>query len=393
MSFMNKLLIFLFLTCLAGNKTIASYLIANNQIESLDYEEKGSYLNIIKDKYILGPGDTLIVSVIGIPELSGKFFIGPDGYMYLPEIDEIYASELTVTELKELLKSKYEKYVNNPDLFVRVSQYRPVKVYVTGEVHRPGYYQLNGVVSGYNPKDERSLINNLSFEATNTTTSTRVNANNPVPFLKGNKLFPSVFDAIRASQGITAYSDLSKIQVIRNNQKSQGGGKIKTELNFLSLLSNGDQSQNIRIFDGDTIIVSKSEKVLKDQIINANKTNLSPDLIQVYVTGNVEKPGAVKIPQGSSLNQALSMSGGKKILSGKVEFLRFNQDGLIERRDFSYNQQAKINTRMNPILMTGDIINVKKSVLGYTTAVVGEVTRPIVGVYSLYNLIDDISQD
>ncbi len=391
---MNKLLVLLFLTCLGVNSIKASYLVANNQIEPVIKDNNKSNINPRKEKYILGPGDSLVVSVIGIPELSGRFFIGPDGYMYLPEIDEIYASEITVQELKELLIIRYEKYVNNPDIFVRISEYRPVKVYITGEVQRPGYYKLNGVVSGYTQKEEQSLINNLSFDARNTTiTSTRVETDKSLSIANRNKLFPSVFDAIRASQGITSYSDLSKIKVIRNNPKSLGGGKVSTELNFLSLFTNGDQSQNIRIFDGDTIIVSKSDEILKDQIINANKTNLSPDLIQVYVTGNVVKPGAIKIPQGSGLNQALSMVGGKKILSGRVEFLRFSQDGLIERRDFSYNQLAKINSRMNPILMTGDIINVKRSVLGYTTAVVGEVTRPLVGIYSLYNLIDDIKPD
>jgi len=75
--------------------------------------------------------------------------------MYLPVIDVMYASEITVQELKELLRIKYEKYVNKLDLFVGISEYRIVKFYFVGEVQRPDYNKLNGVLSGYNPKEEQ----------------------------------------------------------------------------------------------------------------------------------------------------------------------------------------------------------------------------------------------
>ena len=40
----------------------------------------------VYDAYILGPGDSLQVELLDIPELSGTFSIGPDGTMYLPRL-------------------------------------------------------------------------------------------------------------------------------------------------------------------------------------------------------------------------------------------------------------------------------------------------------------------
>ena len=38
------------------------------------------------DAYILGPGDSLQIELLDLPELSGRFTIGPDGTIYLPRL-------------------------------------------------------------------------------------------------------------------------------------------------------------------------------------------------------------------------------------------------------------------------------------------------------------------
>ena len=168
-----------------------------------------------------------------------------------------------------------------------------------------------------------------------------------------------------------------------------GNEKIKASLNFLELIMEGNQSQNIRVLDGDTIVVSKSKNILKEQIASTLQTNISPDILQVYVSGNVITPGLLYLPSGAGLNQAIAQAGGKKILSGQVEFLRFNDNLNVDKRKFNFDLKAKKNTYKNPILMNGDLINVKKSLLGSTTAVVGEITKPILGIYTLFNIIED----
>ena len=125
--------------------------------------------------------------------------------------------------------------------------------------------------------------------------------------------------------------------MIRKRADGLGGGRMRTSLNFLSLITEGNESQNIRLLDGDTIRIGKSQIVLRDQLLKAGQSNLSPQFMEVFVTGRVNIPGGVKIPQGSSLNQAISLAGGAKLLRGKVEFVRFNREGTTDE----YSVQTK----------------------------------------------------
>ena len=95
--------------------------------------------------------------------------------------------------------------------------------------------------------------------------------------------YPTVYDAISRSGGITNYSNLSQIEIIRKNPISNGGGKIKAEINLLSLFENFDTSQNIRLYDGDIVNISKSTETSLGQISKAIKSNLNPKFINVIV--------------------------------------------------------------------------------------------------------------
>ena len=119
-----------------------------------------------------------------------------------------------------------------------------------------------------------------------------------------------------------------------------------------------------------------------------NNLNLNPDVIKVYITGNVVKPGGFLLNKGTSLTQAIASTGGKKLLSGRVEFLRFNDDGSTENYKFKYDHKASINTKKNPILMEGDVINVSRTFLGKSTEVLKEISNPILSGYGLYNIFN-----
>jgi len=355
---------------------------------------------VVYDSYILGPGDTLEIELLDIPELSGTFSIGPDGTLYLPRLRALYVEGLTIEELRYFLTQQFRAYVKNPQLYVRPVGYRPIRIYVGGEVRRPGYYTLSG------SQDLSTL--STSAEAVQLPAGTATAATRPglgqVPCGIGSAsgsaggpggsggistfgaLFPTVFDAIRTAQGVTPFSDLAQVKVTRRQALSAGGGRIQTELNFLSLITEGDESQNIRLFDGDVVSVGKSPVVLREQLLKAGQTNLSPQFIQVYVSGRVQTTGGVTVPQGSSLNQALALAGGPKLLRGKVEFIRFTREGEVDRRSFSYKPGAANDTPSNPILQAGDIIRVQDSALSASVTVLNELTGPFVGVYSVYSL-------
>ncbi len=327
--------------------------------------------------YILGPGDSIFIDFKNIPFFSSSFLINKEGLINnLPEIDSIYAKGLTIEELESKLTQKFQKFVFNPTLNISILTYRPITVFVNGEVKRSGIYdfETSKVENRILPqgRNNNSLINQSKlFQETK------------------DLKFVRLFDLLKKAGGVTNYADLSNITVIRDNPISQGGGKIKAKVNLLSLLEKGDQDQNIRLLDGDSIFVNKGGKMLKDQILSINKSNLSPDKITVYITGNVVKQGPINLEQGASLIQAIASSGGKKFWTGKIAFVRFNSDGETVKSVFNYDPNAPINTKKNPILMSGDIINVRKTILGTTSQVIGEISSPIVGSFGLYKIFTD----
>ena len=58
--------------------------------------------------------------------------------------------------------------------------------------------------------------------------------------------------------------------------------------------------------------------MIKEQIIAINKTNLTPNILTIFITGNVVTRGRIETKKGSSLNQAIATAGGKKILTGSM---------------------------------------------------------------------------
>lgn len=343
---------------------------------STSFDER---VQVSYNTYILGPGDVLEVELLDLPELSGSYAIGPDGTIYLPRLRALNVEGLTIEELRSFLVKQFRPYVLDPQVYVRPLFYRPVRIYIGGEVKRPGYYTLTGV-------QDLSPIS-TSDKENNTERSDGTGLSRTFGIV-----FPTVFDAIRAAQGITPFTNLSKVEITRKRADGIGGGRIRTEVNFLSLITEGDESQNIRLFDGDVLTIDKSPMVLREQLLKAGQTNLSPQFINVFVTGRVEVPGNVTIPQGSSLNQAISLAGGVKTIRGKIEFVRFDRQGTIDRRIFSYNEAAVVNSPNNPILASGDIIRVKNSILSNSVNVLNELTSPFVGIYSVYSLFNGLSQ-
>lgn len=330
-----------------------------------------------KDFYMLGPGDNLLISFYGLSVYDTSVTVSPTGIIKLPEIGRINIEGLTVPELENQLIKKYDEFIFEPKIDIHIAKYRPITVFIKGEVEKKGLYTFNSVSVG-----EKQRLNKPYLDSTGS-----INEVNRRNFESG-ETFPKLFDVIKNARGFTNYADISKIEVIRKNNNSNGGGLIKTDLDFIKFLRDGDQSQNLRIYDGDIINIPKSEKIIKEQILIATSTNISPDLISVYITGNVVKTGRTVLQRGSTLVEAIAASGGKKLLTGKIEFLRFNDEGDLTKRKFYFDQKAMPNSKLNPILRNGDIINVNKTLLGSTTTVLKEVTTPILSGIGLYKLFE-----
>lgn len=339
------------------------------------------------DTYLLGPGDTLQIELLDVPEFSGTYSIGPDGTLYLPRLRALYVEGLTVEELRYFLTQQFKAYVRSPEIYIRPVGYRPVRIFVGGEVKRPGFYTLAGVQSPEVDTPQQGAAE-ATLGGAEASKRQLLRSSGLTGGSSSSTLFPTLFDAIRTAQGITPYSDLSQVSVTRKQPISAGGGKVRAEVNFLSLITQGDESQNIRLFDSDVVNVTRSPIVLREQLLKAGQTNLNPQFIEVFVSGRVKTAGPTTLPQGSSLNQALVSAGGLKLLHGKVEFVRFTREGELDRRLFKYNPNAPLDAENNPVLMAGDIIRVNDSALSGSIEVLNEFSGPFLGVYSLYGIFN-----
>lgn len=364
---------------------------------SIDYLK-----NLPNEEYIIGPGDYLLVIVSrDYPELTTAVEVNGEGTISLPKLSKVYVEGLTVDELSRILNKAYMEFVKYPSVELDVLGYRPIRVFIEGEVQNPGLITLAGALSSDNISNERISVieenlnrQQLSEDYNNFSFANRINLKNKqLNFeLKQavNNYFPRVFDLIRQSGGTTKFSDLSNIEIIRKNSISNGGGKISTKIDLERALLKGDSSQNIRIYDSDIIRVNKLEKPNKEIYARAILSNINSRYLKVFVYGRVNKPGLITVSRVGVLSDAVDMAGGTSLLKGPVTFLRFNNDGSIDKRKFRYKNNAKRGTYNNPQLEEGDLIVVGTSALSQVNEIVKEFTSPFIGIFSTYSLFQAI---
>src|SRR5690348_1549321 len=92
--------------------------------------------------YVLGTGDAIDIAVFGQPDLSQTVTIKPDGMVALPLVGEVKAAGRTTGQLEQDLVRVYLKYLKAPAISVKVSGFRTTRIYVLGQVARPGQYEL-----------------------------------------------------------------------------------------------------------------------------------------------------------------------------------------------------------------------------------------------------------
>lgn len=93
----------------------------------------------------IGPLDVLQVNVFRVPELSGEFQVDFKGNINVPLVGGVQARDQSPEQFAETLERAYaERYLNNPDITIRVVSSNQNNVVVEGGVMAPGIYPLPG---------------------------------------------------------------------------------------------------------------------------------------------------------------------------------------------------------------------------------------------------------
>ena len=94
--------------------------------------------------YRIFPGDVLDVGFPSAPELNREVTVQPDGRVSLPLVGPVMAADLSVTGLQGSLSQAYVPLLVRPEVDVSVRAATPLRIFVGGEVTKPGVYDMPG---------------------------------------------------------------------------------------------------------------------------------------------------------------------------------------------------------------------------------------------------------
>lgn len=157
--------------------------------------------------YVIGPEDVLYIYVWKEDNLSRTVPVRMDGMISIPLVDDVKAAGLTPLQLKELLLAKLREYVDTPDVTVIVTEANSYKVYLQGEVKKPGVMRL---------RTETSLV-----------------------------------QLIVMAEGFTDWADKKKITIIRR----EGGKESRIRANYNRIVDGDKGHPDIILKSGDIVIV------------------------------------------------------------------------------------------------------------------------------------------
>jgi len=99
----------------------------------------------VSDKtYVIGAEDVLQITVWGDQRLTGNYIVRPDGYISMSLIRDVKAAERTPEQLRDDITERLKAgdFLKSPEVNVQVQQVNSKKVFIQGEVNKPGAFSL-----------------------------------------------------------------------------------------------------------------------------------------------------------------------------------------------------------------------------------------------------------
>lgn len=154
--------------------------------------------------YIVGPGDQLNVQLFGSQNRNLKLIVGRDGRVSFPEIGPISVGGQTFQRVAADIESRVARQMIGVRASVGMGDTRSIRVFVMGEVERPGSYTVSGL--------------------------------------------GTITSALYAVGGIKTIGSLRDIQLKRQ-------GTVVRRLDLYDLLLRGDTSDDAKLLPGDVIFI------------------------------------------------------------------------------------------------------------------------------------------
>jgi len=157
--------------------------------------------------YTVKPGDLLSISVWKEPDLQKDTLVRPDGSFSFPLVGEVDAKGKTVADLTKTMGLRLAKYISDAVVTVSIQEIKGNKVYVIGQVNKPGEFIMNPSVD--------------------------------------------VMQALSMAGGTTPFASLGDIVVLRRTP----AGKQAVPFRYNDVVKGRRMDQNIDLQAGDVVVV------------------------------------------------------------------------------------------------------------------------------------------
>lgn len=263
----------------------------------------------VSPDYRIGPGDELQVRGWGSVDIDVRTVVDRDGQIHIPRIGKINLSGIRSAQAEDVIRAAVGKYYRDFQLSVTLGQLRGITVYVVGQARKPGSYALSS---------NSTLIS-----------------------------------ALFASGGPNQTGSMRRVQVKRAE-------KLVTELDLYAFLAKGDKSADIKLQDGDTIVIpaARGYVALSGKVSNSAVYELAND--------------------GETLGAMLAVAGGLPVVAdpkrAQLERLDPSKKPARTVEAFALDGQG-----LSKKLKNGDILTVSALVPEFGNAVTlrGNVAQPI----------------
>lgn len=158
-------------------------------------------------EFILGPGDVVEITVYRYDDLKRTIPIDTSGKISYPLIGDIQAGGLSIFQLRDNIRDGLLEYFKDPQVSVSIKSVQSQKVYVLGEVVRPGVFAFDTPMSA--------------------------------------------IEAISSAGGFTKDAKDNSVMVIRGNRDNPQLIKLDLE----NALKKGNVAQNIQLQKSDIVFV------------------------------------------------------------------------------------------------------------------------------------------
>jgi len=261
--------------------------------------------------YQIGPRDVLHLKIYAGGEIQqeGDLTVSQAGMISVPLLGNVKAAGSSLASLEKAVYEPLARdYFVNPQVSITIKGYHSLRYYISGAVNRPGLYEMTS----------RATLLELIAKS----------------------------GGVTADRGNVAYIMREGSSGKVNNTGSGGTDPLKVDL--LSLLDKGDMGRNLPLQTGDVIYIPL------ERSLDLGESN-------IYVEGEVNKPGVYAYQPGLNALNACIMAGGftKYAAANRARIIR--QEGDSQKIIQINLEDVKKGAVQDIKLMAGDLIHIPET--------------------------------